>query len=224
MDAKALLNLNFRSPPYTSIYPSLLGCCLGSPWLSFDNSLHDGIHWSSRKAKRLLTFSWRTIPQKLALTSDILNAMCPFISCSIEIRSHNHPIIWTAKIAAHIFLLGCSEQFFRQMSSNLSPTSLYWICSLNPLSKRHQYVALLQKMPETIHFCRASMCYMQARSNHRICPICFYSQLLDFHKGISSVPHSLSESFWTLSLNGYAFLPLILKHMMATVFARGASC
>ena len=116
------------------------------------------------------------------------------ISCFKEIPSHNHPIIWTAKIAAHIFLFGCGERFLRQMSSNLPPTSLYRICSLNPPSKRHQYVALLLKMSETIQFGRASMCYMQARSNHRICPICLYSQLLDFHKRIRSVPHSLCLS------------------------------
>ena len=208
-------------PGYTMLRPCTVWVL--HDWVSTTPCMTGYIE-AQEKLKGISHFLGEQSQQKLALTSDILNAMYPFISCSIEIRSHNHTIILTAKIAAHIFLIGYGEQFFRQMSSNLSPTSLYWICSLNPLSKRHQYVALLQKMPETIHFCRASMCYMQARSNHRICPICFYSQLLDFHKGISSVPHSLSESFWTLSLNGYAFLPLILKHMMATVFARGASC
>ena len=59
MYGKALLKLItlnnvFRSPPETSIYPSLLGCCLGSPWLSLDNSMDERYFEAQEKLKGIL--------------------------------------------------------------------------------------------------------------------------------------------------------------------------
>lgn len=113
---------------------------------------------------------------------DILSAMCPFIWTFIHTMTQYTGL----ERLLHTFFCpavvnkSCEANVFKLASHDTLPVLQHK--STPKGSPIHMSLYILTRL-KPFSLSAASMCYMQDRSNYRICPICFHSQLLDLHKG-----------------------------------------